>query len=108
MRTLGLYSCHCRCRANGWIRAAGQDLLADGRSVRARSPRSFCSILILFSIVSWGIILYKLWAFSRAERQSAAFLDVFRRSSKFSEVQAVCKTSATARSSASSRPATPS
>ena len=48
-------------------------------------------ILILFSIASWGIILYKLFALSRAERQSAAFLDVFRRSSKFSEVQAVCK-----------------
>ena len=48
-------------------------------------------ILILFSIASWGIILYKLWALNRAERQSTAFLDVFRRSSKFSEVQAVCK-----------------
>jgi biopolymer transport protein TolQ len=48
-------------------------------------------ILILFSIASWGIILYKLWALNRAERQSIAFLDVFRRSSKFSEVQAVCK-----------------
>jgi biopolymer transport protein TolQ len=48
-------------------------------------------ILVLFSIASWGIILYKLWSFRRAERQSARFLDVFRRSSKFSEVQAVCK-----------------
>jgi biopolymer transport protein TolQ len=48
-------------------------------------------ILVLFSIASWGIILYKLWSFRRAERQSAQFLDVFRRSSKFSEVQAVCK-----------------
>ncbi len=48
-------------------------------------------ILILFSIASWAIILYKLWSFQRAERQSGRFLDVFRRSSKFSEVQAVCK-----------------
>ena len=48
-------------------------------------------ILVLFSIASWAIILYKLWTFRRAERQSAQFLDVFRRSSKFSEVQAVCK-----------------
>jgi biopolymer transport protein TolQ len=47
-------------------------------------------ILLLFSVVSWGIILYKLWAYRRAERHSARFLDVFRRSSKFSEVQAVC------------------
>ena len=49
-------------------------------------------ILILFSVISWGIILFKLWSFRRSERHSAAFLDVFRKSSKFSEVQAVCKT----------------
>jgi biopolymer transport protein TolQ len=47
-------------------------------------------ILALSSIVSWSIILYKLWTFRRANGQSAKFLDVFRRSSKFSEVQAVC------------------
>ncbi len=48
--------------------------------------------LTLFSIASWGIILYKSWTFRRAERHSRTFLDVFRKSSKFSEVQAVCKT----------------
>ena len=47
-------------------------------------------ILALFSVASWAVILYKLWIFSRAERQSAQFIDVFRRSNKFSEVQAVC------------------
>ncbi|MDE3154289.1 MAG: MotA/TolQ/ExbB proton channel family protein [Acidobacteriota bacterium] len=49
-------------------------------------------ILAVFSIVSWGIILYKIWVFRRAERQTRSFLEIFRRSSKFSEVQAVCKT----------------
>jgi biopolymer transport protein TolQ len=49
-------------------------------------------ILILFSVISWGIALYKALEFRRARRQSGAFLDVFRRSSKFSEVQAVCRT----------------
>jgi biopolymer transport protein TolQ len=49
-------------------------------------------ILLLFSAISWGVILYKLWAFRRAERQTSTFLDVFRKSSKFSEVQAVCPT----------------
>jgi biopolymer transport protein TolQ len=49
-------------------------------------------ILTVFSIASWAVILYKLWAFRRTARQSALFLDVFRKSSKFSEVQAVCKT----------------
>ena len=48
-------------------------------------------VLALFSVVSWGVILYKKWTFSRAGRQSSQFLDVFRRSNKFSEVQAVCR-----------------
>jgi biopolymer transport protein TolQ len=47
--------------------------------------------LVILSIVSWGIFLYKWWTFGRAARQSAQFLDVFRRSNKFSEVQAVCR-----------------
>ena len=61
--------------------------------VRQASPEAqvVLVILVLFSIASWAIILYKLWSFRRAERESARFLDVFRRSSKFSEVQAVCK-----------------
>ena len=49
-------------------------------------------ILILFSIASWAIILQKSWTFRVSERDTARFLDVFRRSSKFSEVQAVCPT----------------
>jgi biopolymer transport protein TolQ len=49
-------------------------------------------ILLLFSLVSWAIIFYKFWQFSRVERQTKTFLDVFRKSSKFSEVQAVCRT----------------
>src|ERR1700676_1414473 len=48
-------------------------------------------ILAVLSIVSWAIILYKLWTFGRARRQSDSFLEVFRRSNKFSEVQAVCR-----------------
>jgi biopolymer transport protein TolQ len=48
-------------------------------------------MLLLFSIGSWSVILYKEWIFQRSSRQSATFLDVFRRSNKFSEVQAVCR-----------------
>jgi biopolymer transport protein TolQ len=47
--------------------------------------------LVLFSIASWGIILYKALIFRRSARQSSSFLDVFRRSNRFSEVQAVCR-----------------
>ena len=49
------------------------------------------ALLVLFSVVSWGIVAYKTWAFRRADSQTRQFLDVFRRSSKFSEVQAVCR-----------------
>jgi len=47
--------------------------------------------LAFLSVWSWGIFLYKWWTFRRAAHQSAQFLDVFRRSNKFSEVQAVCR-----------------
>ncbi|HYE86829.1 MAG TPA: MotA/TolQ/ExbB proton channel family protein [Vicinamibacterales bacterium] len=48
------------------------------------------ALLLLFSVISWGIVLVKWWTFRGIEKQSATFLDVFRRSAKFSEVQAVC------------------
>ena len=47
-------------------------------------------LLAVFSLVSWAIILYKGASLSRARSQSNVFLDVFRRSAKFSEVNAVC------------------
>ena len=49
-------------------------------------------ILLFFSAVSWGIVFYKFWQFGRAARQTSTFLDIFRKSTKFSEVQAVCPT----------------
>lgn len=63
------------------------DLLADASPI----SQLVLAILLAFSVVSWAVIIYKLQAFRRVERQTATFLDVFRRSSKFSEVQAVCK-----------------
>lgn len=61
--------------------------------IRDASPVSqvVLVILVLFSMVSWAIVLYKAMGFRRIERQSATFLNVFRQSTKFSEVQAVCK-----------------
>jgi biopolymer transport protein TolQ len=63
-------------------------------SLVARSTAFSIVLLItlgLLSIWSWGIFLYKWWTFRRSARQSAQFLEVFRRSNKFSEVQAVCR-----------------
>jgi len=48
------------------------------------------AILFLFSALSWGIIIYKEQQLKKAATQTLQFLDVFRKSSRFSEVQAVC------------------
>jgi biopolymer transport protein TolQ len=47
-------------------------------------------LLAVFSLVSWAIILYKGMALQRAYSQSKTFLEVFRKSTKFSEVNSVC------------------
>lgn len=52
--------------------------------------KSVLLILLLFSAVSWGIILYKTWQYRRAARDTGTFLQVFRKSTKFSEVQSIC------------------
>lgn len=48
------------------------------------------AILLVFSAISWGVVAAKYAQFRKASAQTTAFLDVFRRSSRFSEVQAVC------------------
>lgn len=55
-------------------------------------PQLILAILLIFSAVSWGIVIAKFWQFGRSARQSSSFIDIFRKSSKFSEVQAVCRT----------------
>ena len=49
-------------------------------------------ILVLFSVVSWAIVVYKKRQISRATAQTARFLETFRKSSRFSEVANVCGT----------------
>ena len=52
--------------------------------------RIVLGVLVVFSFISWAIIFYKGLSLSRARGQSETFLDVFRKSSKFSEVNSVC------------------
>jgi biopolymer transport protein TolQ len=52
--------------------------------------KAVMGLLLLFSVISWGIIFYKWWSFRGIEQHSSTFLEVFRKSAKFSEVQAVC------------------
>ena len=46
------------------------------------------TVLVLFSLGSWAIILGKLVHFRRADRQSEKFMEAFHRSQRFSEVNA--------------------
>ncbi len=46
--------------------------------------------LLAFSVVSWAIILFKLWQFRQVDAQTSTFVAIFRKSRKFSEVQSVC------------------
>ena len=52
--------------------------------------RGVLVLLLLFSLASWAIIFYKGAVLLRARTQSEIFLNVFRKSSKFSEVNSVC------------------
>lgn len=45
-------------------------------------------ILVIFSLASWTIMIGKYFQLRRADRQTQGFLEVFRRSRKFSEVNA--------------------
>ena len=49
------------------------------------------ALLLLFSIASWAIIVHKLREFKKVESDTKRFIEIFRKSSKFSEVQTVCK-----------------
>ena len=91
LRTLGYYAL-----ALQQVQGAGtpeSGLRGDVLSLIARSG-SFSKVILLllalFSIASWGIIFFKLWQFRRVGGQTDRFLDVFRQSSRFSEVQSVC------------------
>jgi biopolymer transport protein TolQ len=52
--------------------------------------RAVLVLLVIFSIVSWAIIVFKGASLHRAHAQSETFLQIFRKSSRFSEVSSVC------------------
>ena len=91
MRTLGYYAIALQAQAVG----ASENVLGGSvlEWIAGTSPLSkgVLLILFLFSISSWANFLNKMWQFRRLERQTSSFLDIFRRSSKFSEVQSVCR-----------------
>jgi biopolymer transport protein TolQ len=89
LRTLGSLLFALQVQSDGNPSAGSGDvitLIADTTPLN----QAVLIILVVFSVASWAIILQKFWSFRRAQSHTARFLDVFRRSSKFSEVQAVC------------------
>lgn len=62
------------------------DLIVDASPV----AKFVLLVLLIFSGVSWGIVIFKHRQLSRAAKQTLAFLDVFRKSNRFSEVQQAC------------------
>jgi biopolymer transport protein TolQ len=68
------------------IAAVGQSGILDAFGRAGPMAAFVLSVLALFSIVSWAIMIWKLFHFRRARRQSRAFLEKFRNSKRFSEV----------------------
>jgi biopolymer transport protein TolQ len=62
------------------------DLLASTNPIN----QAVFATLVLFSVISWAIVLGKARAYQRVGHQTTAFLGVFRKSQKFSEVQTAC------------------
>lgn len=93
MRTLGSPYFALQLQGEGGAAPAGTGSTDLLNLIANTTPISAAVLvtLALLSIACWSIILYKVWVFRRSERQSTSFLDVFRRSNKFSEVQAVCR-----------------
>jgi biopolymer transport protein TolQ len=80
-------------QAPGLIADAAQPAHTDIVSLVAHAGiavQLILGILLLLSAVSWGIIIYKKRQFSRAVSQTSRFLDTFRKSSRFSEVNGIC------------------
>ena len=93
MRIIFIYA-HALLQTPGVVDASEEGFGGGVLGLVARSSlpsQLILSVLVIFSIVSWAIILLKLRQFQSVQNETASFIEVFRRSSKFSEVQSVCK-----------------
>ncbi len=89
MHTRGSLLLALQAQGDGTPFAGSGDLI---RLIADTTPinQAVLAVLVIFSIASWAIILQKMWSFRASARDTSRFLDVFRRSTKFSEVQAAC------------------
>ncbi len=89
MHTLGLLVLALQVQGSAGAPPAGGEL---AQILAQTSPLNYAVFLVLiaFSVASWAIVVAKIVMFRRVQRQSRIFLDTFRKSQKFSDVQAVC------------------
>ena len=89
MHTLGLLVLALQVQGSAGAPPIGGEL---AQILAQTSPLNYAvfAILIAFSVASWAIVVAKVLMFRRVQRQSRIFLDTFRKSQKFSDVQAVC------------------
>jgi len=92
LHTLGSFVLALQVQDGAAPASSGSRVLIDIVTKATVVNQAVLAILIVISIVSWAIILSKSLSYRRVASHTAQFLDAFRKSSKFSEVQAVCST----------------
>jgi biopolymer transport protein TolQ len=90
LHTLGLFVLALQVQDGAAPVSSGSRVLIDIITKSTVINQAVLAILILISVLSWAIILSKSLAYRRVQRHTDKFLEAFRKSSKFSEVQAVC------------------
>jgi biopolymer transport protein TolQ len=92
LHTLGMFVLALQVQDGAAPVSSGSRVLVDIITKATVINQAVLAILIFISVVSWAIILSKSLSYRRVQSQTAKFLEAFRKSSKFSEVQAVCAT----------------
>jgi len=90
LHTLGFFVLALQVQDGAAPVTSGSRVLIDIVTKATVINQAVLAVLTVISVASWAIILSKSWSYRRVESHTAKFLDAFRKSSKFSEVQAVC------------------
>jgi biopolymer transport protein TolQ len=92
LHTLGMFVLALQVQDGAAPVSSGSRVLVDIITKATVINQAVLAILIVISVASWAIILSKSLSYRRVQSQTTKFLEAFRKSSKFSEVQAVCAT----------------
>jgi biopolymer transport protein TolQ len=92
LHTLGLPLLALQAQDGAAPVTSGSNVLIDIITKATVINQAVLAILVVMSIATWAIIMSKWLAYRKVESQTSKFLEAFRKSSKFSEVQAVATT----------------